>query len=153
MNVDIEFLCRCIELATQAGVAGNRPFGSVIVATGGATLAEGRNEATSTADVTAHAELVALRLAQSSGLAADLAGSTVYASGEPCPMCTAALVWAGVGRIVFAASTQAFTPVLPGGPHFDIGCAELIGHCDADIAVTGPVLEADAIEAMRAAQR
>lgn len=138
------FLLRSIELAVEAAAAGNRPFGSVIVAEDGSVLGEGRNEATSSGDITAHAELVALRHADG----AKVAGATVYASGEPCPMCTAALVWAGVGQIVFAASTEAFTPVLPGGPHFDIGCAELITRCDAEIEVIGPAMELEAIAAM-----
>lgn len=148
--MSVEFLRRSIELAIHAGASGNRPFGSVIVSSAGHVLAEGRNEAASAGDVTAHAELMALRLAESRGHRTSLAGSTVYTSGEPCPMCAAALVWAGVGRIVFAASTEAFTPVLPGGPHFDIGCAELIGRCDAEIEVIGPAMEDDALEAMRA---
>lgn len=144
-----DFVWRSVELAVQAGVAGDRPFGSIIVSAQGVVLAEGRNEATSRGDVTAHAELMALRSAPS----ADMPGSTVYASGEPCPMCAAALVWAGVRRIVFAASTAAFSAVLPGGPHFDIGCAELIERCDATIEVQGPVWEVETVEAMRVAQR
>lgn len=142
-------LRRCIELAAQAGARGNRPFGSVIAAADGTVLGEGENEADTTGDLTAHAEVVALRRVAPT----DLVGATVYASGEPCPMCTAALVWAGVARIVFAASTQAFAPILPGGPQFDIGCAELIGRCDADIEVAGPMLEHAALAVMRAAQR
>ncbi|MBI3223622.1 MAG: nucleoside deaminase [Mycolicibacterium cosmeticum] len=143
------FIRRAIELAVHAGTAGNRPFGAVIVAADGSLLAKGENDATSRNDVTAHAELVALRRAQSDGRAAALTGATVYASGEPCPMCAAALVRAGVGRIVFAASTAAFASVLPGGPQFDIGCAELISRCNAGIAVDGPIHEDEAITAMR----
>ncbi len=149
ISADERFLRRSIELAGQAGARGNRPFGSVITAADGTVLGEGENEAGTSGDLTAHAEVMALRRVD----ATDLVGSTVYASGEPCPMCVAALVWAGVARIVFAASTQAFTPILPGGPQFDIGCAELIGRCDADIEVSGPVLEDEALEVMRAAQR
>lgn len=144
-----DFVRRSVELAMQAGAAGDRPFGSIIVSAQGVVLAEGRNEATSRGDVTAHAELVALRSARGT----DVPGSTVYASGEPCPMCAAALAWAGVRRIVFAASTAAFSAVLPGGPRFDIGCAELLERSDAAIEVQGPVWEVQAVEAMRVAQR
>lgn len=146
---DERSLLRSIDLAGQAGARGNRPFGSVIAAADGTVLGEGENEAGTSGDLTAHAEVVALRRVDPT----DLVGATVYASGEPCPMCTAALVWAGVARIVFAASTQAFTPILPGGPQFDIGCAELIGRCDADIEVIGPASESAALEVMRTAQR
>lgn len=141
-----EFTRRSVELAAQAGGFGNRPFGSVIVGPDGGVLGEGRNEAATSGDLTAHAEVVAMR-----AIAADrLIGSTVYASGEPCPMCAAALVWAGVARVVFAASTQAFARVLPSGPQFDIGCAELISRCDADIEVIGPTMEHETLEVMRA---
>ena len=103
---DRELLRRAIDLAGEAGEAGNRPFGSVI-AVDGIAVAEGRNQVGASGDITAHAELVALRRAIDDGYAERLAGATVYASGEPCPMCAAACVWAGVGRIVFAASTAA----------------------------------------------
>ena len=33
-------------------------------------------------------------------------GATLYASGEPCPMCMGAIIWCGIGRVVFAASIE-----------------------------------------------
>ena len=66
-------------------------------------------------------------------------------------MCAAACVWAGVQRIVFAASTQAFTAILPGGPGFDISCAQVIAGSNAAVDVCGPELEAEALAAMRQA--
>lgn len=144
---DRELLRRAIDLAGEAGEAGNRPFGSVI-AVDGIAVAEGRNQVGASGDITAHAELVALRRAIDDGYAERLARATVYASGEPCPMCAAACVWAGVGRIVFAASTAAFTAVLPGGPHFGSSCAEVIASSDASIDVDGPLLEDEALDVM-----
>lgn len=137
---------RAIALAVEAGVSGNRPFGAVLVAATGKVLAEGRNEAGSTGDVTAHAELVAIRAAIAAGHGEQLAGSTVYASGEPCPMCAAACVWAGLARIVFAASTQAFSTVLPGGPQFGLSCADMV--VGQAIEVCGPVREEQTVAAM-----
>ncbi|EON31758.1 Cytosine/adenosine deaminase [Gordonia terrae C-6] len=142
-----ELLRRAIELAGEAGERGNRPFGSVIVVDDVA-VAEGRNEVSSSGDISAHAELVALRRAIADGHGERLAGATVYASGEPCPMCAAACVWAGVGRIVFAASTAAFTSVIPDGPHFRLSCAEMIASSDAAIVVDGPRLEEEALPVM-----
>ncbi|MGW6032985.1 nucleoside deaminase [Gordonia terrae] len=144
---DRELVRRSIELAGTAGGRGNRPFGSVIVVDD-VTVAEGYNEVGSTGDVSAHAELVALRRAVADGHADRLAGATVYASGEPCPMCAAACVWAGVGRIVFAASTAAFTAIIPDGPHFRLSCAEVIAAGDAGIVVDGPLLEEEALDVM-----
>ena len=146
-----DFIGRSLALAAEAGAEGNRPFGAVLVAATGAVLAEGRNRVASAADITAHAELVAIRAATAAGHTGQLAGSVMYASGEPCPMCAAACVWAGVTRIVFAASTQGFTQVLPDGPHFALSCADLIASADAHVEVCGPVRELDALAVMRAA--
>ncbi|MET0698705.1 MAG: nucleoside deaminase [Mycobacterium sp.] len=145
------FIARSIELAVESGAAGDRPFGAVFVGADGAALAEGRNEATSTGDVTAHAEIVAIRQAATAGLSDRFPGSVMYASGEPCPMCAAACVWAGVVTIVFAASTTEFSRILPGGPQFRLSCAKTIDATDADIEVIGPICQEDALQAMRSA--
>jgi len=146
-------ITRSIELAVQAGDNGNRPFGAVLVATDGTVLAEGLNEVASSGDVTAHAELVAIRHATDDGHADRLHGSTMYASGEPCAMCAAACVWAGVTKIVYAASTGEFTRILPDGPHFALGCREVIDTTDATVDVIGPIHEEEALAAMRGAVR
>lgn len=148
-GVEAEFIARTIELAVESGAAGNRPFGAVLVAADGAVLAEGRNEVASSGDVTAHAELVAIRRATDDGYVSRFAGAVMFASGEPCPMCAAACVWAGVTRIVFAASTEGFTTILTEGPHFTISCADLIDTTDAVVEVIGPIHQEEALEAMR----
>jgi tRNA(Arg) A34 adenosine deaminase TadA len=151
MIADNQFVTRSVELAIEAAANGNRPFGAVLVAADGTVLAEGRNEVASRGDVTAHAELVAIRDATSDGHVQRFPGSVMYASGEPCPMCAAACVWAGVARIVFAASTEGFSAFLTDGPHFTIGCADLVKTTDAEVDVVGPISERDALCAMRSA--
>ncbi|PSR59367.1 nucleoside deaminase [Nocardia sp. MDA0666] len=144
MKHDSENLRRAIALGEEAGRRGNRPFGAVLVAADGTVVAEGRNEVATSGVVTAHAELTALDAA---GPAA--AGATVYASGEPCPMCSAALVWAGVARIVFAAAEADFTAIIGGHPRFALGCAEVVAASDAEIAVSGPHLGEEALVPFR----
>lgn len=102
MKTDAEWLARAVELALQNVEAGGRPFGAVIVREG-ALVAEGVNLTEQEGDPTAHAELVALREASRKLGSSRLSGCTVYASGEPCPMCQAACLLAGVERVVFAA--------------------------------------------------
>lgn len=95
-------LARAIALSRehmQRGAGG--PFGAVVVRDG-QVLAEGWNQVTSSNDPTAHAEVVAIRRACRAVGDFSLAGATLYASCEPCPMCLAAAYWARVGRIVFA---------------------------------------------------
>lgn len=145
MSRDNELLRRAISLAEEAGHRGNRPFGAVVATPDGVVLAEGRNEVAESGVLTSHAELTALARATDAGLLADLAGATVYASGEPCPMCAAAMVWAGVGRIVFAAAEPDFDAIIGGHPRFALRCSEVIAASDADIAVSGPHLGEDAL--------
>ena len=77
------------------------PFGAVIVKDG-KVIAEGWNEVTSANDPTAHAEVVAIRLACEKLGTFSLEGCDIYASCEPCPMCLAAIYWARIDRIFFA---------------------------------------------------
>jgi guanine deaminase len=71
------------------------PFGAVIVRNG-EIIGRGSNRVTSSNDPTAHAEVVAIRDAFT------LAGSEIYTSCEPCPMCLAAIYWARLDKIYFA---------------------------------------------------
>ncbi len=93
-----------LEMATQAGQAGDVPVGAVIVNGHGVCIAQGENRRQRTHDPTAHAEILALRQA---GLALGtwhLVDCTLYVTLEPCPMCAGALVNARIGRLVYGAS-------------------------------------------------
>ncbi|PWV75215.1 nucleoside deaminase [Nocardia neocaledoniensis] len=150
-DIDRTHLRRAIDLAALAAERGDRPFGAVAVDRDGTVIAEGANAVSSTGDVTTHAELVAITVATAAGKAEDLRGATVYASGEPCPMCSAAMVWAQVGRIVFAAAAAEFGPILPGGPSFTLTCAELVASSNVPVEVSGPHLGEEALAVFRAA--
>jgi tRNA(Arg) A34 adenosine deaminase TadA len=102
---DLRHLRRCLRLATEALEAGDEPFGSVLVAADGAVLAEDRNRVAS-GDQTRHPELALARWAAANLSPPDRAAATVYTSGEHCPMCAAAHGWVGLGRIVYAASSE-----------------------------------------------
>ena len=104
-NVDSVHLRRCITLAVEALEAGDDPFGSVRADADGDFLAEARNLEHTQHDPTAHPELALARWAVAHLPAAERASTTVYTSGEHCPMCAAAHAWAGLGRVVFAASS------------------------------------------------
>ena len=82
----------------QAGSGG--PFGAVI-ARDGEIIADGWNQVTSTADPTAHAEVVAIRRACQALGRFDLGDCEIYTSCEPCPMCLGAIYWARLRRIWF----------------------------------------------------
>ncbi|MGV2979869.1 nucleoside deaminase [Camelimonas sp. ID_303_24] len=104
-----QFLCEAIELARANVASGGRPFGAVIVRDG-AVIATGVNEIVRSHDPTAHAELLAVRAASQKLGSPDLSGCAVYASGQPCPMCMAAMRLAGVSEVVYAFSNDDGAP-------------------------------------------
>lgn len=99
---DEAWLGRAIEVASQNVADGGGPFGAVVVRDGVEVAAAG-NRVTRDLDPTAHAEVVAIRAACQVLNTFSLAGTTLYASCEPCPLCLSAALWARVDRVVFAA--------------------------------------------------
>jgi tRNA(Arg) A34 adenosine deaminase TadA len=102
---DLERLRRCVELAREALDDGDEPFGSLLVGADGATLFEDRNRVKD-GDHTRHPEFAIVRWAVENLTPAERARATVYTSGEHCPMCAAGHAWVGLGRIVYAASSE-----------------------------------------------
>ena len=93
----------CMDLALRGArdalERGDWPVGSVIVRDG-VVLGSGQNRQNTEGDVTIHAELDAIRAATRTHGAERVAGSTLYSTMEPCPMCAWALKLAGVRRLV-----------------------------------------------------
>ncbi|PRY49733.1 cytidine/deoxycytidylate deaminase-like protein [Geodermatophilus tzadiensis] len=107
-DVDLVHLRRCVELATAALEAGDEPFGSLLTGPDGAVLFEDTNHVAG-GDATQHPEFAIARWAAAHLSPGQRAGSTVYTSGEHCPMCAAAHGWVGLGRIVYASSSAQLT--------------------------------------------
>ncbi len=76
------------------------PFGAVIVKEG-KVIATGHNMVVKTSDPTAHAEIVAIRKACKKLDEFHLEGCIMYVTGEPCPMCFAAIHWARMHKVVY----------------------------------------------------
>ncbi|MFJ7883039.1 nucleoside deaminase [Pseudomonas sp. NPDC096917] len=104
MHNDQHYLQRAVELADNNVAAGGRPFGAVLVKDD-KIIAEAVNEIHLTQDPTAHAELLTIRLA-SQRLGTRLEGCVIYASGQPCPMCLAAMHLCGISRAVYGAANE-----------------------------------------------
>lgn len=107
-DVDRRHLERCVDLAGQALDAGDEPFGSVLVSADGRELFADRNRVAG-GDHTRHPEFEIARWAAAHLAPNERAESTVYTSGEHCPMCSAAHAWVGLGRIVYASSSEQLT--------------------------------------------
>ena len=102
---DLRHLRRCVELAAQSVDVGDEPFGSVLVAADGEVLFEDHHHVLS-GDGTRHPECKLSRWAGERLSSAQRPGATVCTSGEHCPMCSAAHGWVGLGRIVYASSSD-----------------------------------------------
>ena len=87
-----------IEQALEGRKEGNPPVGSIIVKDGN-IISSGRNRANSDLDLTAHAEVDAIRKVDPL-LHSQLSGSTLYSTGEPCILCAGGIVLAGISRVV-----------------------------------------------------
>lgn len=100
-----KFMDRAVELAVANVNNGGQPFGAVLVKDD-QIIAEGANELHKVFDVSGHAELLAIRHAQEQLRTNDLSGYTMYASGEPCPMCLSAMYFAGIEKVYYCGSVE-----------------------------------------------
>ncbi len=104
-DADLAFLRQCVDLAREGLEAGDEPFGSLLVDASGQVRFAGRNRVKD-GDQTRHPEFEAAKWAAENLPARERAACTVYTSGEHCAMCSAAHAWVGLGRIVYAVSTE-----------------------------------------------
>lgn len=100
-----QFMERAVSLAIGNVLEGGQPFGAVLVKEN-RIVAEGVNELHQKFDVSGHAELLAIRRAQEKFQTNDLSGYTMYASGEPCPMCLTAMYYAGIEKVYYCNSVE-----------------------------------------------
>lgn len=102
MNDEL-FMKRAIELSVSAVEHGNEPFGAVLVKDGEIVF-ENENRIYTEHDPTFHGEAGLIRrFCEATGIT-DLREYTLYSSCEPCFMCSGALVWVKLGRLVYGAS-------------------------------------------------
>ncbi|MEI8176918.1 MAG: nucleoside deaminase [Candidatus Omnitrophota bacterium] len=99
---DLVFMEAAIARAREGIACGQTPFGACIVKKGKVISCE-HNRVWKTTDITAHAEVTAIRAACRKLASIDLSGCSIYSTCEPCPMCFAACHWARIGRIVYGA--------------------------------------------------
>lgn len=101
---ETRFVQRSVELARENVDAGGKPFACLLIQDGKVVI-EATNQVAQTGDVTAHAEIQALRLAAEQGLR-DLSEYDVYITAHPCPMCLGALYYAAPRAVIYAATRE-----------------------------------------------
>ena len=145
----LHHLHEAIALSARAREHGNHPFGALLVNANDQVVAEAENTVATDRDVTGHAETNLVRIASGQWSPEELASHTLYSSCEPCAMCSGAIFWAGIGRVVFALSVEKlmdFFDNRPDAPLHQIGSRRLLGS-ENGIEVLGPALEDEAARA------
>ena len=137
---------RFMRMALDEARQGDYAFGCVITRDG-AVIAQGHNLGKTNDDPTAHGEMVAIRRCLADHGSASLRGATLYTAGEPCVMCMGAIVWCGIGRLVFAASVPQIGSLTN---QVMITSAEVAARAKWDpIKITGGVMADEAMKLLR----
>jgi tRNA(Arg) A34 adenosine deaminase TadA len=146
-QLDEHFLARTFDVARRSMGNGNHPFGAILVGSDRKVLIETENGYMPAHDGTAHAERLLATEACRTFKAEVLAGATIYSSAEPCAMCSGAIYWAGIGRLVYGLSEarlRAITGNHPENPTLDLPCRAVFETGQRSTEVIGPLLEDEA---------
>lgn len=139
---DKYYIRRALELAHQAKANGDTPFGSILVDDKGTILMEDENTQVNDNDIAGHPELKIAKRAAAKYDQDFLKKCTMYNSAEPCTMCTGAIYWRGIGRIVFGIAKKRLhelTPDCDGSIRYSIH--ELLGNSGKEFEIIGPMVD------------
>jgi tRNA(Arg) A34 adenosine deaminase TadA len=146
-ELDEHFLRRSFDVARRALTHGNHPFGAILVDQNHNVLIETENGYMPSRDGTAHAERLLATQACTTLSPEVLEGATLYSSAEPCAMCSGAIYWAGIGRLVYGLSERRLRGVTgdhPENPTLDLPCRQVFESGQRPTEVLGPLLEDEA---------
>jgi tRNA(Arg) A34 adenosine deaminase TadA len=141
---DERHLVTAIDLARRSREKGNHPFGSLLVDSEGEVVLEAENTAVAGGDLLGHAELNLARAACSQFGRDFLQGCTLYTSTEPCAMCAGAIYWSGIGRVVYALSSETLEAIVndeEGESRLALRCRRVFASGGRSVQVEGPLLE------------
>ncbi|GAB2526727.1 nucleoside deaminase [Paramicrobacterium agarici] len=157
---DLAFLRETFRESKSASDSGERPCAALVVSPDGVILSRAWNVVNSTGIFSAHAETLALNRAaaeqRASREAADpaiespmvLTGATLYASAEPCAMCSGAAFFAGITRVIFGVrSAKLYELSGKAGQQLWLKTGAVLGSGDRNLEVVGPLLEDEALAA------
>lgn len=146
MTQDEQFMAEAIRLSAMAVAHGNEPFGAVLVKDGEIVYTN-ENQIYSATDPTFHAEAGLLRRFCTETHITDLSDYTLYSNCEPCFMCSGALVWARLGRLVYGASDTDLGALLG---ETGSACSSLVfSHSPHRPVVTAGVLREESLKVLR----
>jgi tRNA(Arg) A34 adenosine deaminase TadA len=146
--LDHEALLRlAIAESKKARADGHHPFASLLVGVDGDVLMIQHNAVMPDRDMTGHAERVLATRASIAYSPDFLAGCTMYTSAEPCAMCSGAIYWSGIGRLVYGLSEHAMKGIIGANPEnltLDLPCRDVFAAGQRLVEVIGPMLEDEA---------
>ena len=132
MSEIARFTARTLETASPV------PFGALIVETAtGKVLMRAVNAVRKENDPSSHAEVRTVRKAAKKMKSSSLKGYTMYTTCEPCPMCMANALWAGLDRVVFGATIDDASKHCR---QIHVSAEEIVRRSDMTCIVDGPVL-------------
>ncbi|MFI5794554.1 nucleoside deaminase [Streptomyces sp. NPDC051677] len=146
-DLDRTHLLSAIALAARARGNGNHPFGALLTDSTGNVLLTAENTVLTERDLTGHAETNLVRLASRTLEPSQLVDATLYTSTEPCAMCSGAVYWSGVRRVVYAlaaAELNVLAGADPSEPLLDLPCRRVFEAGGSTVEVSGPYLYEDA---------
>jgi tRNA(Arg) A34 adenosine deaminase TadA len=135
------FIREALKLAEAAVEHGNHPFGAVLVKNG-EVLLRAENTIFTGHDMTNHAEMNLVRLANSRYEPAFLKDCILYTSTEPCAMCMGAIYWSGIKTMVYSCSEGRLKEIVGGGLNID--SRAVLANALDPVTVIGPILQEEA---------
>ena len=147
MNDEL-YIKKAIELSKAAVQHGNEPFGALLVDKDGEIVFTNENQIYTMHDPSFHAEMGLIRRFCAETGITDLKDYTLYSSCEPCFMCSGAMVWVNLGRLVFAASNRDLEEIL-GNEGCDCS-AMVFENSFRRPEVTSGILREESLEVLRA---
>ncbi len=144
---DEKFMKTAIELSKSAVEHGNEPFGAVLVRNGEIVYSH-ENQIYTKHDPTYHGEARLIRkFCEKTGIT-DLSDCTLYSSCEPCFMCSGAMVWTKLGRLVYAANNDDLEKILGNGG--GCNCSKIVfDNSFWQPEVTAGVLRDESLEVLK----
>ena len=143
-DFEIALLWRTIEIARQAKESGNHPFGCLLADKDGNILLEQGNAEVNEKDCTGHAETQLMRRASAIYSYEEMEQLTLYSCCESCCMCTGAMYWGHLGRMVYGCSEAKLKEVTgndPRNPTLDLPARAVIACGQRDMEILGPFPE------------
>lgn len=145
---DLALLRDVIALSEKSRRDGRHPFAAIIAdETGAVIAAAGNNSMPPLGDPTQHAELRAAGQAARDHSPGVLLKSTLYTNAEPCAMCSGAIYWCNIGRVVYAMSETRLLEITgnhPENPTLSLPCRHVFSAGQRVVSVVGPLIEDEA---------